>query len=220
MSVTFRKVLEQVRQQHSRVMSPFMLENIPHLKIHHDCWKAYPLKQRGSLPLWRYGSQNKPQGQRHWKLLHFLWNMGFLCSLGKGFLAFFFFLSSWHREKLACCHAWLAAVFSSIVLSQQWSVCLSRKHLSLHLHVKQDDHLLCLSVWGYHEVNRFMADYLPKLERNLVMPACKHSCIRVFSLLNFTWSYMWFPFMWQNLLVLSFSLHLFFVLFCFFLILV
>lgn len=32
MSITFRMMSEQVRQQHSRVMSPFMLENIAHLQ--------------------------------------------------------------------------------------------------------------------------------------------------------------------------------------------
>lgn len=114
--------------------------------------------QKGSLPVCRHGSQNKPQGWQHWKSLDFLWNISFFCSIS---------MSSWPREELACCHGWLAAVYSSIVLSQQWSVHRSRKHLSLRLYIKEDDHLVCFPMWGYHEVNPFMkltADYFLELQ--------------------------------------------------------
>lgn len=50
-------------------------------------------------------------------------------------------------------HAWIVALFSSIVQSQQQSVCHSWKHLSLLQHIKEDGHLLCFTAQGYHKVN-------------------------------------------------------------------
>lgn len=97
---------------------------------------------------------NKPGQEKHWQFewaylcLH--WNMDFSCS-GLCICVF-----DAEGGSVGSGHAWIVALFSSIVQSQQWSVRHSRKHLSLLQHIKEDDHLLCFTAQGYHKVNSFI----------------------------------------------------------------
>lgn len=85
------------------------------------------------------------------------------------FMLRFMHLCVWPRGQLAAGrggsvvsgHAWIVALFSSIVLSQQQSVCRSRKHLSLLRHIKEDGHLLCFTAQGYHKVNTIIYSFTP-----------------------------------------------------------
>lgn len=91
-----------------------------------------------------------------------VWMSVFVFALKYGlFMLRFMHLCVWPRGQLGAGrggsvvsgHAWIVALFSSIVQSQQQSVCHRRKHLSLLRHIKEDGHLLCFTAQGYHEVN-------------------------------------------------------------------